>query len=61
MYQAIGLHTEKIYATGSKEYCFRKLGNDFPSVNDMSRSRMLPEPMQVIKGDLHVGQAAKNT
>lgn len=51
MYQAIGLNTEKIYATGSKEYCFRKLGSDFPSVNDMSRSRMLPEPMQVKKED----------
>lgn len=58
MHKAIGLETGLVYAIGRKADCYRELTNLFPSYLERrdgqagavaETSRVLPEPMQIIK------------
>lgn len=56
MYEAVGIITRKVYASGSKADCFRFLNNKHPTLcyernpkSGGARKCLYPEPLKILK------------
>ena len=59
MVQLVGIRSRKVYAEGRKSDCFRKLSEDYPTVENYTESKMLPEPIMVVSVNKGLMEGAK--
>ena len=59
MVKLVGIRTKKVYAQGHKSDCFRKLSEDYPTVENYTESKMLPEPIMVVSVNKGLMEGAK--
>ena len=59
MVQLVGIRSKKVYAEGSKADCFKKLSEDYPTVENYTESKMLPEPIMVVSVNKGLMEGAK--